>query len=543
MTVAPSQIASFLAKRGAVGLCALASDDVLTAPCGAVLLLGDDGAELVVDLEHGPAKAALATWLSRPGQVAVMDSARPQLRRLLRAGIDVARPTCTNTLARLLGRAGEERARLARDRQSAKERAAAALQALPALLGAVEDEGQRGVARLESLVLRAFAALEDRGLPIDRAGWSGLVDEARGRMKAARGETFAAFGDVVGRDLFGEPDLSLDNDADVKLALERLCGRPLDDVGKHTLAALSHPAGKALLVYREAAKIVSTYGEGFLAHVSDEGRVRATFIPLGACTGRVASRDPNLQNLPSDAAFHRCVRPGPGRRVVTADYATCELRILAELAGDERFLEAFARGDDLHSVVAQSMFGEPVSKTENPHLRKKAKAINFGLVYGMGASALGAQVGVSASEASELLERYFERFPKIRGYLEGSVDEALARGYAKTILGRRLRFDRDVLASKDARQELSRIAKNMPIQGTSADMTKLAMVRVHERLRGFRDAGLINTVHDELVAECREADAVEVARAVGEEMGAAHETLLKKVPPLVEVHVGEHWQH
>jgi DNA polymerase-1 len=208
------------------------------------------------------------------------------------------------------------------------------------------------------------------------------------------------------------------------------------------------------------------------------------------------------------------------------------------------FRNAFERDLDLHSVVATEMFGVPVSKDQNAELRQRAKAINFGLVYGMGAAALGSQVGAAGPEAQALLDRYFERFPKIRGYLEGSVDDALARGYAETVLGRRLVFDQETLALDNARGELSRIAKNMPIQGTSADMTKLAMVRVHERLLAeFGDAGLINTVHDELVVECRAHDAERVARAVGEEMSAAHTTLLRHVPPKVEVTAAPHWQH
>jgi DNA polymerase-1 len=259
----------------------------------------------------------------------------------------------------------------------------------------------------------------------------------------------------------------------------------------------------------------------------------------------VASRDPNLQNLPSDARFHHCIRAPAGRVLVTADYATCELRIVAELAQDPVFVRAFDAGEDLHSTVATTMFGVNVSKSENAELRQRAKAINFGLVYGMGAPALAASLGVSIAQGQELLDRYFKTFPRIRDYLEGSVERALKAGYAETLLSRRLHFDKDALAADNARGELGRIMKNMPIQGTSADMTKLAMVRVHERLLELAPgrAGLVNTVHDELVVECDEADGAAVAEAVRHEMEEAHKTLLKRVPPLVEVHVARHWQH
>lgn len=521
----------------------LADDDDLFKPPRAAALATPEG-EAVLPLDEA-GRGLLHAWLSRSDRVALFSFARPALRKLLAAGVDVARPVCAFTLARLCARRDEPSSAFARDEEGALQRARALLGDFEDLLDRVEASGQRRVARLESLVLRSFAALEHRGLPIDTEGWRRIVDEEREKMEGARRQVFEALGDLVPRDLFGEPDLSLESEHELRPVLERALKKKLPELSKAALAPLSHPAAKALLAYREAFKIVSTYGEGFLGHVHPKtGRIHATFIPLGASTGRVASRDPNLQNLPGDERFHRCLRAPEGRALVTADYAACELRILAELSEDPRFLEAFERGEDLHSRVASEVFGVPVSKEENAHLRREAKAINFGLVYGMGAQALAAQTSRPLSEAEELLERYFRTFPKIRDYLEESVDRALSRGYAETVLGRRLVFDPDVLRGEGARGELSRVAKNMPIQGTSADMTKLAMVRVHERLQGgFEDAGLVNTIHDELVVECHEAQAEAVAEAVREEMEAAHRTLLQKVPPLVEVHVGRHWAH
>jgi len=543
---APADVARFVLQRQMVGLAIVSSRDELLQPPESVVLVGDDDASCVVDLRDERAARGLSDCLTAPARVCVFDSARAPLRRLLRAGVDVARPACITTMRRVLRERGDDQLHAARSVADAEVRARDALAALPELIEKTRQAGQTKVTRLENLVLRAFAALEDRGLPVQLAPWRALVDKARDSRSRAQREVFDGLGDSVGRDLFGEPDLSLDNDQEVKVALERLLGRTLDDVTKGTLAGIDHPVLPALLAYREAAKIVSTYGDAFLEHVDPKTeRIHATFVPLGASTGRVSSREPNLQNLPSDEAFHRCVAPGGDHVVVTADYATCELRILAELSGDERFRDAFQRNEDLHSVVATRMFGMPVSKTENPHLRKKAKAINFGLVYGMGAAALGAQVGATLVEAEKLLDKYFEEFPRIRDHLEGSVDIALARGYAETVLGRRLRFNPETLKGPRARGELGRIAKNMPIQGTSADMTKLAMVRVHERLRadGFAEAGLINTIHDELVVECRREDGEAVGRLVEAEMGAAHETLLKNVPPKVEVVVADYWFH
>ncbi len=521
---------------------------------------GDDGGDaVVVAAIDGDAvvtlddvgRALLARVLRRADRVVVFVDAKPALRWLLRRGVDVARPVCLATLAKLGGvETPEPGATVASTPSAASATARAALAALDERMARVEERGQKKVARLESLVLRSFAALEHRGLPIHRARWQELVDEEKRAAAIARERVFALAGHHVARDLFGTPEMNLDAEHDVRALLARALGHAVDDTSRHTLLALKHPLADALVQWRESQKIVTTWGEAFLAHVEDVddhgiGRLRSTFVPLGASTGRVSCRDPNLQNLPKDERFHDALRAPHGRVLVTADYGTCELRIVAEIASDPVFLEAFARGEDLHSTVASSMFGVPVSKSQNAELRQRAKAINFGLVYGMGPAALSSSLGVDRATGEELLARYFKTFPRIRSYLEGSVDVALRRGYSETLLGRRLFFDPAVLEGDNARGELSRIMKNMPIQGTSADMTKLAMVRLHERLLERFDgrAGLVNTVHDELVVECDANDGDAVAACVREEMEEAHRTLVKRVPPFVEVHVGATWAH
>ncbi|OGQ26385.1 MAG: hypothetical protein A2138_19795 [Deltaproteobacteria bacterium RBG_16_71_12] len=541
-----SAAAELLARRSLLALCPWApSGDLLDPPTGVALAALDGQAQLQLD---DAGRALLAWWAKRPDRVLLFDEARPALRRLLRAGVDVARPVCRATLEQLadLGGGAGEAAQIFFEPNAALERAHKIVHKLEGLLAKVEERGGKRVARLECLVLRPFAALEDRGLPIDVAGWQQLIDEEQQKARVAKEELLALAGPHVQRDLFGVPELNLDAEAEVKQLVERVTGRRLDDVARGTLGALDHPIARALLLWRESNKLISTYGDAFLSHVDRRtGRIHATFVPLGASTGRVASREPNLQNLPSDARFHRCLKAPPGRALVTADYATCELRIVAELSKDPVFLRAFDEGQDLHSTVAATMFKAEVSKTKNPELRQRAKAINFGLVYGMGAAALAAQLGVPVDEGERLLQQYFRTFPRIRDALERSVETALSKGYAETVLGRRLFFDPAVLKGPNARGELSRIAKNMPIQGTSADMTKLAMVRVHERLLDETKgtAGLVNTIHDELVVECDEADGERVAKAVKKEMEEAHRTLLHVVPPEVEVHAGPHWMH
>lgn len=513
---------------------------------GVVLAALDNEAVVAVD-----ALPLLARFAKRSDRVFVFTEAKTSLRWLLAHGVDVARPICCHTLDVLAGRPIDDHAPpLAHSVDVARQRARDLIFGLEERTTRVEERGLRKLARLECLVLRAFAALEHRGLPIHKAQWQALVNEEKKAATTARDHLLSLAGPLVPRDLFGSADLNLDSDAEVRGLLQRATGCVLDDTSRSTLAALGHPLADALLTYRESWKIVTTYGEPFLAHVRDVdddgiGRIRSTFVPLGASTGRVSCREPNLQNLPKDARFHACLRAPRGRSLVTADYGTCELRIVAELAEDPVFLAAFARGEDLHSTVATSMFGVPVSKTENPELRQRAKAINFGLVYGMGPGALSNSLNVDRATGEELLARYFRTFPRVRDYLEGSVDLALKRGFSETVLGRRLVYDAATLAAPNARGELSRIMKNMPIQGCSADMTKLAMVRVHERLvqETSGRASLVNTVHDELVVECDEGDAVLVSDIVRSEMEEAHRTLLKKVPPLVELQVGPSWHH
>lgn len=541
--------AALLHTRGLLALvpCRVESRDLVA--------IASVDADAVIELD-GRGRDLLARHLRRTDRVVAADDAHAVQRWLLPRGIDIARPLCVRTVD-LIAR-GEpmwsdpDQPTVASSLSSAQDRARVLARGLDRLLERLDQSGQKKVARLECLVTRAFAALEHRGLPIDTGLWRSLIDGEKARLAAARQQVFDAAGDAVPRDLFGVPDINLDAEADVKSLVKRVTGQVLESTAKENLAGVGHPLTEALIAYREPWKLVSTYGDAFLAWATDVtvdadgrrmGRIRSTFVPLGASTGRVACRDPNLQNLPKDARFHEALRAPAGRRLVTADYATCELRIVAELAEDPVFIAAFARGEDLHSTVATSMFGVAVSKTEHPELRQRAKAINFGLVYGMGPGALAASLGVDRGTGEQLLAKYFQTFPRIRDYLDSAVDLALRRGFSETVLGRRLTYPRDAVTADTARGELSRIMKNMPIQGTSADMTKLAMVRIHERLARRQDAGLVNTIHDELVVECEADGAEEVAGIVRDEMEEAHRTLLHKVPPLVEVHVGATWHH
>jgi len=407
-------------------------------------------------------------------------------------------------------------------------------------VGTLARDGLAEAAAIEACALNAFAGMEQTGLPVDVTAWRALTDVAerdRARARAALDELVREVADL---DLFRGVNINYDSDVELKDHLRRM-GIEVESTARAVMLGLDHPVGQAVVSYREAAKIVSTYGEGFLSYLHpNTGRIHAHFRQIGASTGRVSCSEPNLQNIPKDSAFRACVRAPGGRVMVTADYGAAELRILAQASGDATFLEAFNKGEDLHSLVASQMFGKPVSKSENPELRTRAKAINFGLVYGMGAGGLANQVGCSIDDAERLLERYFRQYPAVRRHLDQSVKRALKDGCARTLTGRRLWFRREDLESPDAQSRIGRVAKNMPIQGTSADITKLAMGRLHELLQSEApDAAIVNCVHDELVVECSDGEAV--AKLVTRAMEEAEQEILPDVPPAVDVVVEPCW--
>jgi DNA polymerase-1 len=412
-----------------------------------------------------------------------------------------------------------------------------------AQLPLLERDGLLKVAAIEGSACWAWAQMELSGFPIDVERWRGLVAAAGEATRDRRRALDEAFAPVAPRDLFGQGSINYDSDQEVLQALRDL-GLNVDSTRASVLEATGHAAALALVRYREHHKIVTTYGESFLEHVhAADGRLHGRFKPIGASTGRASSSEPNLQNIPKGSEFRACFRAPEGRRLITADYAAAELRILAEVTREPSFVDAFRAGRDLHSDVARRLFGTEVSKTTRPELRERAKAINFGLVYGMGAGGLAAQLDVSFEEASGLLDRYFETHPRVRAYLDQASRAARARGYAATLSGRRQWF-LDLNRRGQDEALLDRIARNMPIQGTNADVTKLAMARVARALaERDLDGRLVNMVHDEIVLEASEADAEAVRDVVVSEMVSAGAEFVRVVPVEVEANVDVVWSH
>ncbi|MBL4819162.1 MAG: hypothetical protein JKY15_08080 [Deltaproteobacteria bacterium] len=450
--------------------------------------------------------------------VTVFEDAKPELKKLLALSQPLPKPICLTTLRKLVTdghpglRAGVQHwiPGQARDDTLNAE----------VIINEINTLDMQKLARLESFILPAFAQMEFKGLYFNASRWRKHLSSLNIKLETLRKEAKNLLGSSKHLNLFGESELNLDSGVEVKKALEKLLGRSLPNTNHSTLQSIQHPATQALLGYRELAKLINTYGENFLEHVNPStSRIHAIFEPLGTSTGRVACHSPNLQNLPSDAEFQACLNPPAGRVLVSADYSGCELRVLADFCQDPIFLKAFESDVDLHAQVAQELFG---SKEH----RAKAKVINFGLIYGMGSRSLAHSLDVSQHEAERVLAHYFQKHPRINSFLKHCVESVYKQGYAQTRLGRRLYLDTN--------KDISRIAKNMPIQGTAAEIAKLAMIRIHSALKKHPDAFLVNMIHDEFVVECPEQDAGAIAAILKEQMEIAQKTITPRVRPKAE---------
>ena len=297
-----------------------------------------------------------------------------------------------------------------------------------------------------------------------------------------------------------------------------------------------------VLTYRQYAKLKSTYADGLLKVIDPDGRIRTSFQMTVTATGRLSSTEPNLQNIPTRTDLGSKMREmfvaAPGHVLVDADYSQIELRLLAHISGDEAMQQAFLSGEDFHTVTAARVFHVPQDQVTH-QMRSRAKAVNFGIVYGISAFSLSQDIGVTVAEAKEYMERYFATYTGVRQYMEQVVSQARERGYVETLWHRRRALPELKSSNFNMRSFGERVALNMPIQGTAADIIKLAMVRVHRRLAAEGlEARLIMQVHDELIVECPEAEASRVERLLQQEMQGVAEL---SVPLLAEAHTGHNW--
>ena len=303
-----------------------------------------------------------------------------------------------------------------------------------------------------------------------------------------------------------------------------------------------HPIIPAIMDYRMLTKLKSTYADGLIKQIGEDGRIHTTFQNLVTATGRLSSTEPNLQNIPVrtdlGAEIRKMFIPKPGCVLVDADYSQIELRVLAHIAKDESMRQAFRSGMDIHTVTASQVFGvEPEQVTSLQ--RRHAKAVNFGIVYGISEFSLAEDIGVSRYEAKDYIESYLNNYRGVRGYMKQVVADARERGYTETMFGRRRYIPELKSSNFNIRQGAERMTLNTPIQGTAADLIKLAMIRVDTSLReNYPEAKLLLQVHDELIVECPEAFASQVAELISREMEQVADL---SVPLTAEAKIGKSW--
>jgi DNA polymerase-1 len=337
-------------------------------------------------------------------------------------------------------------------------------------------------------------------------------------------------------------DINIDSHVQLTKALKRL-GVPVPDSTRNwklqPLAA-EYPVIAKLLDYRTVQKALTSYGENILEELkkSKTGRIHANFHQIGAPTGRFACTNPNIQQVPHAIEYRRCFRAPEGRKLVIADYSQIELRILADFTGDQGFVDAFNSGADLHRVTAAQVFNVPLEGVTKEQ-RDFAKRLNFGVVYGIGAQRFAMMTGLSLTDSEDLLRRYFSTYRQLDAWLREAANRALRERTARTASGRlaRFRFDPE---DRQAASLAQRNGKNMPIQGSSADILKRALRLLHDKLRDTT-ACIVNIVHDEIVVEADASQAQEIAKTVEDAMCAAGEEYVKKVPVKVETEVSDEW--
>jgi DNA polymerase I-like protein with 3'-5' exonuclease and polymerase domains len=349
--------------------------------------------------------------------------------------------------------------------------------------------------------------------------------------------------------LFVRDGIDLDSPKKVKTAFQKL-GIDIETTTEREIALVDHPAARELLVYRELAKVLSSFGDNLIQMIHPfTGRLHADFQQIGTRTGRFACRTPNLQQMPKE--FRACVGL-KGYKIVSADFANIELRILTKYSQDKEFIKAFNSGDDPHKSTAAGMFNIPI-ETVTPEQRFIAKTINFGLVYGMGVDKLRDLLNANSSknfslpEVRALHNRYKQTYSGAISWLRNAGEQGLAQLYSTTMLGRRRELVRPTYAGDDDTfnkqiSAVKRKAANSPIQGTSADITKLAMLNVYHDLAKYKyNAKMIIQVHDEIVVLAHKSEAVSVGEVIVESMLDAGREVLQDVPIKVDLNINDVW--
>lgn len=394
---------------------------------------------------------------------------------------------------------------------------------------------------LELPLTPVLARMERKGVKVDRGILSGIESQVDSECAVQLAEIYKHSGHVFNVNSNGQLAEVLYEELNLPVLKRGKTGPSTD---QEVLEKLSeqHPLPKAVIDYRALSKLKSTYLETLPALLAADGRLHTSFHQAAAATGRLSSSDPNLQNIPIRSDLGRQIRRAfvadPGYQLISADYSQVELRILAHIAEDPALIEAFQRDEDVHTRTAAEVFGVAPAEV-TPNQRRAAKAVNFGIAYGLSPHGLSIRLDISTEEAKSIIDRYFVRYAGIRRYLDETIEKARRTGYVETLFGRR-RFMADLHSrNRNAAQAAERAAINMPIQGTAADLIKLAMIRIDETLsaRGLR-AQMLLQVHDELLFEAPVVEVEGIKDLVRTLMASVAQL---KAPLKVDVGSGPSW--
>ena len=394
---------------------------------------------------------------------------------------------------------------------------------------------------MEIPLCSVLANMERRGVLVDKGALSRFGEMLTGRIADTQKEIYAQAGEEF--NILSPKQLG-------HILFEKLGLPPVKKTktGYSTNAEVleklqyQHPIVSLVLEYRQLTKLNSTYVEGLSKVIAGDGRIHTSFQNTVTATGRLSSTEPNLQNIPVRTALGAEMRTmfvaRPGWVLVDADYSQIELRLLAHMSGDEAMIQAFRDGVDIHTVTASQVFGVSPDRV-TADMRRAAKAVNFGIVYGISPFSLSQDIHVSVAQAKSYMEKYFAHYAGVRAYMDGVVEQGKSQGYVSTLYGRRRWLPELKSSNFNTRSFGERVALNMPIQGTAADIIKLAMIRVENRLaqEGLQ-AQLVLQVHDELIVECPQAEADTVARLLTQEMEGVAQLA---VPLTAEAKVGQTW--
>ncbi|MFL0175059.1 DNA polymerase I [Mycobacterium sp. SMC-13] len=577
----PGTLAAWLAEHSngsRFGMAVAGTHKAFDADATAVAIVSASGEGVYIDTARLDTEdeAALASWLADPGPPKALHEAKLAWHDLLGRGWPLAGVTSDTALAAYLVRPGqrsfalddlsvrylgrelraetkeEQQLSLLDDPDEVDDAAVQALIVRAAAVGDLADALDVELARIDSLALlgqmelpvqRALAEMEDAGIAVDIELLGRLQSQFADQIRDAAEAAYAAIGEQINLGSPKQLQVVLFDKLEMPKTKRTKTGYTTDaDALQSLLDKTGHPFLQHLLAHRDATRLKVTV-DGLLNAVASDGRIHTTFNQTIAATGRLSSTEPNLQNIPIRTEAGRQIREafvvGKGfTELMTADYSQIEMRIMAHLSGDAGLIEAFNTGEDLHTFVASRAFGVP-SEEVTAELRRRVKAMSYGLAYGLSAYGLASQLKISTEEAKQQMDQYFDRFGGVRDYLHSVVEQARKDGYTSTVLGRRRYLPELDSSNRNVREAAERAALNAPIQGSAADIIKVAMINVD---RAMKDAGLksriLLQVHDELLFEVAEGERAALETLVREQMGSAYPL---DVPLEVSVGYGPSW--